>query len=72
MKRLTDATIARAEAIFNKYGKIITGHGLSRKELRQLERAGLIEKQLMKNRDTGALIYEWSPVRISKELIKNA
>lgn len=70
MKYLNDATIAKAEAIFNQYGKITTGQGLSRKVLRQLERQGLIEKQLMKNRDTGAAIYEWKPVSISKEIIK--
>jgi len=71
MKRLSDATIKKAEALFNQYGKIITGHGLSRKELRQLEREGLIEKKLMKNKDTGQLIFEWKPVRISQEIIKN-
>ncbi len=71
MKPLDDATIAKAEWIFNKFGKIATGQGLSRKVLRQLEREGLIEKQLMKNKDTGAAIYEWKPVSISKGIIKN-
>ena len=70
MKYLDDATRKRAEAIFNQFGKIATGQGLSRKVLRQLEREGLIEKQLMKNKDTGAAIYEWQPVSIAKEIIK--
>ncbi len=70
MKPLDDATMKRAEAIFNQFGKIVTGQGLSRKVLRQLEREGLIEKQLMKNKDTGAAIYEWQPVSVSKEIIK--
>ena len=72
MRPLDDATIAKAEWIFNQYGKIVTGHGLSRKVLRQLERQGLVEKRLMKNKDTGAVIYEWQPVSISKEIIKKA
>ena len=70
MKPLDDATMKRAEEIFNHFEKIATGQGLSRKVLRQLEREGLIEKHLMKNKDTGALIYEWKPVRISQEIIK--
>lgn len=70
MKLLDDATMKKAEAIFNHFGKIATGQGLSRKVLRQLERDGLIEKRLMKNKDTGAAIYQWQPVSISKEIIK--
>ena len=70
MKYLDDATMKRAEAVFNHFGKIVTGQGLSRKVLRQLEREGIIEKKLMKNKDTGAAIYQWEPVSISKEIIK--
>ena len=62
MKHLDDVTILKAERIFNQHGTVATGYGLSRKELRLLERQGLIEKRLMKNKDTGALIYEWKPV----------
>lgn len=69
MKHLADATIKKAETLFNEYGSIITGHGLTRKELRQLEREGLIEKRLMKNKDTGSLIYEWRPVSVTAGLI---
>ena len=49
MKRLGDATRKKAEAVFNQSrdGAIVTGQGLSRKELRQLEREGLIESRLM-------------------------
>ena len=70
MRPLDDATMKRAEDIFNHFGKIVTGQGLSRKVLRQLERQGLIENRLMKNKDTGAAIYEWQPVSISKGIIK--
>ena len=70
MKHLDDATILKAERIFNQHGTIATGQGLSRKELRSLERRGLIEKRLMKNKDTGALIYEWKPVSVSEGIIK--
>lgn len=70
MKLLDDATMKKVEAIFNHFGKIVTGQGLSRKVLRQLEREGLIEKQMMKNKDTGSAIYEWTPVSIAKEIIK--
>ena len=70
MKYLDEATMRKAETIFNQFGKIVTGQGLSRKVLRQLEREGIIEKRLMKNKDTGAAIYEWQPVSIAKEIIK--
>jgi len=70
MKPISEATLEKAEALFNEYGTIITGHGLSRRELRQMERAGYVEKRLMKNKDTGSLIYEWKPVQISREIIK--
>lgn len=71
MRRLNEATIKKAEAILNQSGSIVTGQGLGRKELRQLERAGYIERRLMRNKDTGTLIYEWRPVLVSKEIIKN-
>jgi len=61
--------VLRADALFQKHGKIITGHGLTRKELRLLERNGLIESQLMKNKDTGAAINMWKPVSVAKEII---
>ena len=70
MKHLDDATILKAERIFNQHGSIATGQGLSRKELRSLERQGLIEKRLMKNKDTGAAINVWKPVSISEGIIK--
>ena len=71
MKDLDNTTMKRAEELFNHFGKLYTGQGLSRKVLRQLERQGIIDKQLMKNKDTGAAIYEWKPVSISKGIIKN-
>ena len=71
MKYLDDAKIKRAEAIFNQFGKIATGQGLSRKVLRQLERQGIVEKRLMKNDKTGAAIYEWQLMSISEDIIKS-
>ena len=61
--------VLRADALFQRYGEIITGHGLTRKELRYLERKGLIERRLMKNKDTGAAINVWKPVSVAKEII---
>ena len=72
MRRLSDAIIEKAEAIFNKNKRILTGQGLSRKELRQLQRAGLIESQMMKHTDTGQAIYAWKPVSASEGIIKKA
>ncbi len=69
MKRLDDATIKKAEAIFKKHKTIATGYGLSRRELRMLERAGLVEKRLMKNKDSGSVIYEWTPVSFVDGLV---
>lgn len=70
MNRPDDALILKAEKIFSQYGSIVTGQGLTRKELRQLERRDLIESQLMKNKDTGSLIYKWKPVSIAEAIIK--
>lgn len=70
MNRPDDALILKAEKIFSQYGSIVTGQGLTRKELRLLERAFIIESQLMKNKDTGALIYKWKPISIAEGIIK--
>ena len=45
-QRLTNELIARAEEVFAKAGKefIPVNVGLNRKELRALERAGIVEK----------------------------
>jgi len=61
--------VLRAETIFKKYGSIVTGEGLTRKELRLLERKGLVERQLMQNKKTGAIITQWKPVSLAAELI---
>jgi hypothetical protein len=66
----SDATLTKAEDIFNKNKRILTGQGLSRKELRQMQRAGLVESQLMKHKDTGQAIYAWKPVSVSEGIIK--
>jgi len=66
---MIEELVLRAETIFKKYGSIVTGEGMSRKELRLLERKGLVDRQLMKNKDTGALINQWKPVSLAAELI---
>ena len=70
MKRLDDATIERAEAIFNKHKIILTGQGLNRRELRLLEREGIVESQLMKHKEMGQVIRQWKPVQVSEGIIK--
>lgn len=72
MKGPSDATIEKAEAIFNKNKRILTGQGLSRRELRQLQKAGLVKSQLMKNKDNGQIIHAWQPVLPSEGIIKSA
>ena len=72
MKRLGDATRKKAEMIFSQYDSIVTGQGLSRRELRQMEREGFLESRLMKNKDTGAIIRQWNPISLAKEIIKKA
>lgn len=61
----------KANVIFAqaKNSTILTGWGLSRKELRKLEREGLIEKQLMKHKETGQVIYQWKPVSPAEGLV---
>ena len=61
--------VLRADVIFKKYGSIVTGEGLSRKELRLLERKGFIERQLVQIKKTGAIINRWKPVSLAAELI---
>lgn len=63
-----DALAARAAGIFRKKTAIYTGDGLSRGELRLLERHGLVEKtQFFKQRkfvDTNStLVYVWKATR---------
>lgn len=74
MKRLTDATLKKAEMLFSQSrdGRVLTGHGLSRRELRLMERAGLVTKQLMKHKETGQVIFAWTPVAVSEGIIKKA
>ena len=66
---MIEELVLRAETIFKKYGSIVTGEGMTRKELRLLERRGLVERQMMQNKKTGALINQWKPVSLAAELI---
>lgn len=72
MKRLTDATLAKAEILFSqaKNNTVLTSYGLSRRELRLMERAGLVTKRLMKHKETGQMIFAWKPVVLSEGIIK--
>lgn len=54
--------VLRAEKLFAHHGSIVTGEGMTRK--------GLVERQLMKNKKTGAIINQWKPVSVSAGLIK--
>lgn len=40
--KITDELLARAVAVFKKDGSVYSGQGLSRNELRLLERTGLV------------------------------
>lgn len=65
-----DELILRAEKLFAQHGTIVTGEGMTRKELRLLERRGLVERQVMQIKKTGAIINQWKPVSMSEGLIK--
>jgi len=47
-KKITDELIARSNAIFNRRNMILTGEGLTRTELKLLERRGRIKKSYRK------------------------
>lgn len=62
--KLTQSLVDRIEHIIHasKNGLILTDQGLSRKELRALERHGIIESKLFKHRKKGQIIRGWSLV----------
>lgn len=62
--RITKELLDKAERIFAaaKNGSILTGQGLSRKELRLLERRGMVESRLLKYKDNGQIIRGWQLV----------
>ena len=62
-RRHEDALLRKAVKAFDTGRQIITGELLTRRELRKLERMGIVERQLMRNKDTGAYIYGWGMVR---------
>lgn len=58
--KLTKELIEKAALVFRENkGKIVTGQGLSRKELRVLWRAKIINMRYRKYKKTGQLICEW-------------
>jgi len=57
-KKITNELISKANAIFNKRSMILTGEGLTRTELRLLERRGRVKKSYRKYGD-GTLRCVW-------------
>lgn len=57
-KKITNELISRANAIFNKRSMILTGEGLTRTELKLLERRGRLKKSYRKYGD-GSLRCVW-------------
>jgi len=59
--KVTPELIEKAVRIFQiaKKGVILTGQGLTRQELRALEREGTVRKQPTKLKKSGALHYAW-------------
>jgi hypothetical protein len=55
---IKEKLLEKAEEVFWDHHQILTGQGLSRNELRKLERAGIIKKRMTKNK-AGTLIYLW-------------
>ena len=59
--KVTPELIEKAIGIFNtaKKGMILTGQGLSRQELRALEREGTVRKQPTRLKGSGTLHHAW-------------
>ena len=59
--RVTKDLVKKAVWLFSavKGGAILTNQGLSRSELRALERKEIVFSQLMKNKDTGQIVQSW-------------
>ena len=64
--RADENLIGKAERVFTASGgrSIIAGQGLSRSELRALERAGMVRKMITFGKQkysgiTGAIVYRW-------------
>lgn len=69
-RRDEDRLLAKAAAVFDQHKRILTGFVLTRRELRKLERMGVVEKRLMRS-DTGSLIYLWGLVRMPRVTADN-
>lgn len=54
--RVTDELIEKAVKVFRHNQVTFAGYGLSRGELRALERKGILTKKYGKNRHTGAIV----------------
>ena len=59
--RVTKDLVKRAVWLFSavKGEAILTNQGLTRNELRALERKEIVFSQLMKNKDTGQIVLSW-------------
>ena len=66
-KKITNELIIRANAIFNKKSMILTGDGLSRRELKLLERRGRVKKSY-RSYGSGTLRCVWMRPSTHEEL----
>jgi len=60
-RRHEQELVAKAERVFSQQARILTGHGLSRRELRKLERLGIVKKRLVRT-NAGSLTWLWNRV----------
>jgi len=74
--RVTDELVKKAEEVFARLEKrtIVAGKGLTRQELRALERKGIVERIPIRQTakyvgETGAMQYTYRLVSYSQELI---
>ncbi len=57
--KVTPELIEKTVAVFNKESMILTGQGLTRQELRALEREGTVRRVPAKLRKSGAVHHAW-------------
>jgi hypothetical protein len=57
--KLTNELMSKVEKAFAGKDMILTGQGLGRNELRALERRGIIESKLFKQKEKGTIIRGW-------------
>ena len=57
--KVTEELLDKALTVFNRNSVILTGQGLSRQELRALEREGTVRKQQSRLKKSGAIHHAW-------------